>query len=540
MRLIFHLQTLLNRIENLLIKDLLADLEEELEIEIYFQQQDLNLIEYKQVDLVITDNYTTAKLLSERKTIQVIYWYRGWNDNLETNNQSDFTVVVTEDSKLDSLPDNLQERAVVIPFGVKEEFYKSISEEKLITIEKRRIIIPGYGLTRKEIEFLINAVELINDTCPIEVIILSRDELIFDTEVAYKVIDIESSQERIIQYASAELALVIKGKRNYRLTTLELMASQTPIIIIDKDISWNSIIDDYSELIEFNRKQIGVRALKLLRDNTSAKKLIKKGWEIAKSHQWQKTIQRWSDLITEESADIDLGISKERRIDIILVNNNKPKILKDCVRNIQENTDFNYRIVVIDNYGCRSSLQDFRSSSGLVIIEPKKGLGYAQAYNYGIKAGSSQYILLMDTSFRTTVGWLDSLLSILQRENEAAIVKPQIWNEDKERIGLELNELFEQTSFQSEEEWLNTNRAVYLFGRELVADLGYFDKYYSFYFETIDYLLQAKRIGYNFYDSKESNLYKVKQEAGFTVKESQELINDRELFIRRWKPADLK
>lgn len=538
--IIFHFQTLLNKMEELLIEDLLRDLEEELKAEIYYQQQDLNLTKYKEVDLVITDNYTVANLLVKRQTLRVIYWYRGWNDNLEENNQYNFPMVVTDESKKSNLPDDLRQRSVVIPIGVKEEFYQSISEEKLITTEKRRIIIPGYGLTKKEIELLVNALELIKDACQIKVVILSKEELLLDTEVAYEVINIESIEERIIQYASAELTLIIKGKRNYRLTTLELMASQTPVVIIDKDMSRNSIVDDYSKSVRFNRKQIGVRALKLLKDNISAKKLIKKGWEIAKSHQWQKTIQRWSDLIIEGFANIDSGISKESRIDIILVNNNKLEILKDCINNIQENTDFNYRIIVIDNYGCSDSLQDFRSLNRLVLIETERRLGYAQAYNYGIKTSSSQYILLMNTSFRTTAGWLNPLLNVLQKENKKAIIKPQILNGDNEEIGLRLKELFEKNLVQSEAEWLKTNRAVYLFSRELVADIGYFDKCYSFYFETIDYLLRAKRAGYNFYDSTKSNFYKLESKSTFDIKESKKLINDRELFIRRWKPADLK
>ncbi|MBM7623913.1 glycosyltransferase [Sporohalobacter salinus] len=541
MQVIFHLQTLLNKREELLIKDLLLDLEEELQIGIGYQQQKLDLNKHRKVNLVVTDNLTVANLLAKRKTMQVIYWYRGWNDDLEEKSLYHLPMVVTKKGQKDSLPVNFQSRTAFIPFGVKEDFYQSKLEDKLITTKKRRIIISGHGLARKEIEFLVNALELIENSCQIEVVILSKEGLVLDTEMAYEVMNLESLEARVVQYASAELALIVNGKRNDRLTTLELMASQIPIVIIDQKVT-DSLLDNYSDSINFDMKQIVLRTLKLLKDNTLAKKLVKKGLEIAKKHKWQKTVQSWSELIRDKLSNVIT--SKERKVDIVLVNNNKLEIMEGCIKNILENTDFTYRIIIIDNYDCGNSLEDFKLLSWIEVITPKKKLSYAKAYNRGIKVSNGQYILLMDTSFRVTEGWLNSLVTKLQENNEASIIKPQVWTEDEQRIGLTLSELFKQNLVQSEVDWINTNRAVYMFIRELVSEVGYFDTCYSSYFETIDYLLRIQEEGYKGCDFMGSNLYRIKQDKleekdVFTIEEERDLINDREFFIRKWEPFDL-
>nr|WP_275589246.1 glycosyltransferase [Sporohalobacter salinus] len=289
-------------------------------------------------------------------------------------------------------------------------------------------------------------------------------------------------------------------------------------------------------------KQIVLRTLKLLKDNTLAKKLVKKGLEIAKKHKWQKTVQSWSELIRDKLSNVIT--SKERKVDIVLVNNNKLEIMEGCIKNILENTDFTYRIIIIDNYDCGNSLEDFKLLSWIEVITPKKKLSYAKAYNRGIKVSNGQYILLMDTSFRVTEGWLNSLVTKLQENNEASIIKPQVWTEDEQRIGLTLSELFKQNLVQSEVDWINTNRAVYMFIRELVSEVGYFDTCYSSYFETIDYLLRIQEEGYKGCDFMGSNLYRIKQDKleekdVFTIEEERDLINDREFFIRKWEPFDL-
>ena len=186
-------------------------------------------------------------------------------------------------------------------------------------------------------------------------------------------------------------------------------------------------------------------------------------------------------------------------IDLVIVNFNTKKILLQCLQSIEAYTPLPHQVIVVDNGSQDGSLEMLSqmASNHLIMIANTKNEGYAKACNQGILAGTSPYILLLNSDVLVTAHWLEPLLHCMDSDPRIAVVGPKMIDHHGRITGAgivgtnahhEPRGLFERNEigkYDQQEDCISVCGAAYLIRRDLLAQLGLFDENYFFYFEEI-------------------------------------------------------
>ena len=101
---------------------------------------------------------------------------------------------------------------------------------------------------------------------------------------------------------------------------------------------------------------------------------------------------------------------------IVIVSYNTREDLDDCLRSLHDAPpDVHHEIVVVDNASPDGSAAAVRSGWPRVrVLDAGGNLGYARANNHGIRATSSDFILLLNSDTIVPAGAIDALLGRLR------------------------------------------------------------------------------------------------------------------------------
>ncbi|KXS40245.1 MAG: family 2 glycosyl transferase [Candidatus Frackibacter sp. T328-2] len=256
-----------------IVKNLIADLKEALNIDIKKIEDQSSKQQLPKIDLVITDDYQTANLVANEEG-KVIYWFRNPSDNFNISNQKlKFPVVVSSRSLGNHLPKELRGEAKIIYPGVMQKVYKPVAVDDMIETTKRRILILGQELNSKKIEHLVKSLELINQGCQMKISIIRKEGFKIETNIEYEFINPNSLEAKVVEYSKAELAIVVAENEGFRLRPLEIMACKTPIIFIHNKGAKEYISHNHNcrLLLYPEPKRLAITALKLLKNNILAK-----------------------------------------------------------------------------------------------------------------------------------------------------------------------------------------------------------------------------------------------------------------------------
>lgn len=119
-------------------------------------------------------------------------------------------------------------------------------------------------------------------------------------------------------------------------------------------------------------------------------------------------------------------MSEDARVDAVIVNWNAGDALRDCVKSLRA-TAPDGRVVVVDNASSDGSIATLRAADPLVhVIENRTNRGLAAANNQGIRATTSQYVLICnpDVVFRSET--VPALVELLDRHSRAAFAIPRV------------------------------------------------------------------------------------------------------------------
>jgi len=192
--------------------------------------------------------------------------------------------------------------------------------------------------------------------------------------------------------------------------------------------------------------------------------------------------------------------------DIVIPVWNKKELTEKCINSILSNTDFSYRIVLIDNASekpTREYLESISSqySDKIKLIVNKENLGNTTAGVQGMKYSDAEYVCILDNDTIVCKGWLSEMVKVAESSDKIGIVNPNC-----NSFGLHKPE--RQTLEDFSKELLNKNfgkyieigAAVgfcYLVKRKLINEIGYWDERFSpGYFEDTEYAMRAKKYGY--------------------------------------------
>ncbi len=222
-------------------------------------------------------------------------------------------------------------------------------------------------------------------------------------------------------------------------------------------------------------------------------------------------------------------------LSIIIVSFNTEKLTRECIESVVKNTKgISYEFLVMDNISKDGSVEMLKGLSQklpLTLIANKDNIGFGAANNQGMKRAKGRYLLLLNSDTFVKDNTLGEMVFWMDENPKVGISSCALKNKDGSLQGTggyfpNLFRVFcwmfflEDIPFLSklikpyhpmhpnspfykgeeffkkaqERDWLTG--AYLLFRREVLNDVGYFDKDYFMYVEEIDYAYRAKEKGW--------------------------------------------
>ena len=189
-------------------------------------------------------------------------------------------------------------------------------------------------------------------------------------------------------------------------------------------------------------------------------------------------------------------------VDIVLPVYGGLHILKPSLKAIKERTDYPYHLIIVDDcspdHKTKKFLEEWQSENlEHTVIFQNKNKGFAASVNKGIRAGHGGYVCVLNSDVLVTPNWLTKLVFALEAAPDHAIVNPVTNNTALIDIAmhpglsyLDMNRGLEAVSSHRYPEIMPTG-FCFMFKRELITKIGYFDEAYGSYGEETDFWMRA-------------------------------------------------
>lgn len=219
-------------------------------------------------------------------------------------------------------------------------------------------------------------------------------------------------------------------------------------------------------------------------------------------------IPKYRNQITVEANSrfykaVDQFLSSDRAtVDIILPVHGAIHITEKCIRAVLERTKWPYHLTIVDDASdefTNKILQRFANTypEKITLITNKRNRGFAATVNRGMRATDGRYVLLLNSDVIVTPGWLTKMVLALEASPRNQIVNPvtnntAIINVEMSQGAsyLQMNQIFELYAARRYPEIMPTG-FCFMFRRELLSEIGYFDEGFENYGEETDYWMKV-------------------------------------------------
>lgn len=193
--------------------------------------------------------------------------------------------------------------------------------------------------------------------------------------------------------------------------------------------------------------------------------------------------------------------------DIIIPVWNQLECTQKCMESLVKNTDYPYKLIVIDNASdeLTSNYLDVFSKDHADIVQlirNEKNIGYVKATNQGMKASTGSYLCLLNNDTEVYAGWLSELVSVAELDNEIGLVNPA-----SNHFNIRYEDCLEEQQFR----YAGMGRIVgfcLLVKREVMDEIGCLDERFGMGYGDDDaYCMSAQKAGYRCVLAKKSYVY---------------------------------
>jgi len=233
------------------------------------------------------------------------------------------------------------------------------------------------------------------------------------------------------------------------------------------------------------------------------------------------------------------------KCDIIIPVWNQLKATKICLKSLFENTNFPYRLIIIDNGSEKKTkefLEDFvkqNREQKIELYRNEENEGFVKAVNRGMKAGNAEYICILNNDTIVTNGWLSEMVSIGESSPKIGIINPSSNNLGQKPGKNVTIEAFLQTMIANKGKYADLGTALgfcMLIKKEVVKRIGLLDEIYSpGNFEDTDFSLRAREAGYTAVRSMAAYVYH-KENTSFNILKGYKrgFERNKKIFESRW------
>lgn len=198
----------------------------------------------------------------------------------------------------------------------------------------------------------------------------------------------------------------------------------------------------------------------------------------------------------------------KNRINIILVNYNSYTDTENCIKSILKYNKeiFDIEIIVVDNNSNKSVKEVLRNiceNFCIKLIENKENYGFAKANNIGLKEiknnnNSSDYVWFLNNDTKIENGFFEKLNENLPKSDE--VLYFEMRNFSNEFVNDGLNYVSPWTGRYRET--FKKNYITYICGASIFLKLSdkvpLWNEDYFLYYEDVDYSIRLKKMGYTF------------------------------------------
>jgi len=195
------------------------------------------------------------------------------------------------------------------------------------------------------------------------------------------------------------------------------------------------------------------------------------------------------------------------RCDIIIPVWNLKDYTEQAVESIIKNTDYPYRLIIIDNGSEKEtkeyleSLKNDKRLPGYVLIRNEENQGYTIATNQGMEISDTPYVCLHNNDTIVCKGWLSEMVAVAESSKEIGIVNPNSNNlGTKKHWWISLDKFAERLMKQYKGQYMEMATAIgfcYLIKREVINKIGVLKVGYGLgNFEDTEYCIRAFNNGY--------------------------------------------
>jgi Predicted glycosyltransferases len=191
--------------------------------------------------------------------------------------------------------------------------------------------------------------------------------------------------------------------------------------------------------------------------------------------------------------------------DIVIAVWNNRKLTEDCINSILENTDVDYRLVLIDNASnedTKKYLEELKEREGakVLLIRNESNLGFIKAVNQGMKLSTAPFICLINNDTIVTKGWLGEMIRVAQSSPKIGLVNPSSNTLGQKLDKGESVEACGERVKKWSDPFTEIGSAIgfcMLIKKEVIEKIGVFDEIYGMgNFEDTDYSRRAIKEGY--------------------------------------------
>jgi GT2 family glycosyltransferase len=223
----------------------------------------------------------------------------------------------------------------------------------------------------------------------------------------------------------------------------------------------------------------------------------------------------------------------KKKVSIIILNYNETKLTLHCLASLAKITYLNYEIILVDN-GSKEDIEPLikQKPRNVIIIKNKINLGYAEGNNVGYQKASGEYILFLNNDTVVEKDFLKPLVTALENDKQLAAVQPKIMQYPRKEFIDSVGSYFlfsgflyhlghnkkDKKKYHKEGSVFSMKGACMLFKKEVLDEIGVFDKDYFAYFEETDLCHRVWLAGYKIFYIPSATIY---HEGGQTSKKLQ-------------------
>ena len=192
-------------------------------------------------------------------------------------------------------------------------------------------------------------------------------------------------------------------------------------------------------------------------------------------------------------------------VDIIVPVFNAWHVTRRCLGSVLLHTTWPNKLIVVDDASDEYTQQQLRGYAPpelMTVLRNEKNRGFAATVNRGIRAGTGEYVCLLNSDVMVTYRWLTKMVFALLADERNAIVCPATNNTAVVDVPmspgasyLQMNQALQVFAQRRYPEILPTG-FCFLFRRSLLDEIGYFDEAYKNFGEETQFWWDAIKAGH--------------------------------------------